>query len=213
MFDIQRMILLAPGILAALTVHEFSHGWAAYKLGDDTAKKMGRLTLNPIAHLDPIGTIMLFVFYFGWAKPVPVNPYNFRGNIRHGMIWVALAGPLSNIVFAAVLGTAFRILVATGALGNSTFLISAFTFAIFINLMLAFFNLIPIPPLDGSKIVEGLLPVRYLPAWANFERYGFFILIGIIMAGRFLHFPIFGLTILPMARLFFYVFTGFNSPV
>ena len=180
MGSFSSFILLAPGILAALTVHEFAHGWVAFKLGDNTARDHGRLTLNPLAHLDPVGTIMLFLFHFGWAKPVPVNPYNFRGDIRdmrRGMIWVSLAGPGSNVIFAAVLGLIFRIALATGTInfGDTAYLM--FTFGIFINLMLAFFNLIPIPPLDGSKIVEGFLPTRYLPAWQRFERMGFFVLI------------------------------------
>lgn len=204
-------ILLAPGILAALTVHEFSHGWMAYRLGDSTARDQGRLTLNPLAHLDPVGTIMLFLFHFGWAKPVPVNPYNFRGDIRdmrRGMIWVSLAGPGSNVLFAAVLGLLLQLLLATSAIDYSNIVYLMLTFGVFINLMLAFFNLIPIPPLDGSKIVEGLLPVKYLPSWQKFERMGFFVLIGIILFSRLLHIPIFGATILPIAGFFYGMFTG-----
>jgi len=208
MTNFTTIILLAPGILAALTVHEFSHGWMAYRLGDSTAKDAGRLTLNPIAHLDPIGTIMLFIFYFGWAKPVPVNPYNLRGDIRKGMIYVSLAGPGSNIIFAAVLGFVMKVLLSIGIIAIGGFFFSMLSLAVFINLMLAFFNLIPIPPLDGSKIVEGLLPIRYLQAWANFERVGFIVLIGLILIGRFLHIPIFGSTIFPLAKGFYRLFTG-----
>ncbi len=201
------IILLAPGILAALTVHEFSHGWVAYRLGDPTAKAAGRLTLNPLAHLDPIGTIMLFIVHFGWAKPVPVNPYYFQ-KPRQGMVWVSLAGPASNIIFAAVLGILFRILLAAGMMSLNGFFANLIAFAIFINLMLAFFNLIPIPPLDGSKIVGGLLPDRYIEAWDWFERRGFLFLIGLIIIGQMTGGSIFGRTILPLSEWFYQLFTG-----
>jgi len=211
MGNLSTFILLAPGILAALTVHEFSHGYMAFRLGDNTARDHGRLTLNPLAHLDPVGTIMLFLFHFGWAKPVPVNPYNFRGDIRdmrRGMIWVSLAGPGSNVIFAAVLGLLLQLLLATSAINYSSTVYMMLTFGVFINLMLAFFNLIPIPPLDGSKVVEGLLPVKYLANWQRFERMGFFVLIGIILVSRMLHIPIFGATIFPIAGFFYGLFTG-----
>lgn len=211
MSDYLTFILLAPGILAALTVHEFAHGWMANKLGDSTAKDLGRLTLNPLAHLDPIGTIMLFLFHFGWAKPVPVNPYNFK-DIRKGMIWVSIAGPGANVVFAAILGVALRILLQGGLITYFTFGYRILTYAVFINLALAFFNMIPIPPLDGSKVVEGMLPVRYLPAWESFQRRGFIILIGIIIIGQVLHIPIFSRTILPLSFAFYNLFTG-NAPL
>ncbi len=210
MFNLQEKILLLPGILLALTVHEYCHGLAAFRLGDPTARDRGRLTLNPLAHLDPIGTILLFLFYFGWAKPVPINPYNFRGNIRQGLIWVSFAGPASNVALAFALGLVFRGLYLTGLIPPGGYLFEVLVLGIFINLMLAFFNLVPIPPLDGSKIVEGLLPVRYLAAWANFERYGFFILIGIILLGRYTGISIFGSTIIPLARLIFRLFAGLN---
>ena len=205
-------ILLAPGILAALTVHEFSHGWIAYRLGDPTAARAGRLTLNPLAHLDPIGTIMLFIVHFGWAKPVPVNPYYFR-NPREGMIWVSLAGPASNIIFAAILGIALRALMFVGIVSYHGFMFNILSLAVFINLMLAFFNLIPVPPLDGSKIVGGLLPERYLEAWENFERYGFIILIAIIFLGRFIGIPIFGVIIIPLTDRFYTLFTGHSLQI
>ncbi len=204
----QSFIPLAPGILAALTVHEFAHGWVAHRLGDDTAKDMGRLTLNPIAHLDPVGTIMLFLVHFGWAKPVPVNPYNFNGDIRKGMVWVALAGPASNVLFAMVQGIVFQAMFKAGMIGFGTFGYRMFTLSIFINLMLAFFNMIPIPPLDGSKVVAGLLPPDYLPAWDRFERRGYMILMGLILISYFLKIPIFGMTIFPIANFFYGMFAG-----
>ena len=207
MSSFYAFIPLAPGILAALTVHEFAHGWMAHRLGDNTAKDMGRLTLNPLAHLDPIGTIMLFLVHFGWAKPVPVNPYNFR-DPRKGMVWVALAGPGSNVIFAALQGFVFQIMFKAGMIEFGSFGYRVFTLAIFINLMLAFFNMIPIPPLDGSKVVAGLLPVQYLPMWERFERRGYMILMGLILVSYVLHIPIFGSTIFPIANLFYVLFAG-----
>lgn len=208
MSSFSAFIPLAPGILAALTVHEFAHGWMAHRLGDNTAKDMGRLTLNPLAHLDPIGTIMLFLVHFGWAKPVPVNPYNFTGDIRKGMVKVALAGPVSNVIFAMVQGVVFQAMFKAGIIGFGTFGYRVFTLAIFINLMLAVFNMIPIPPLDGSKVVAGLLPPDYLPMWDAFERKGSMILIGLILVSYLLHIPIFGSIIFPIVNPLFALFTG-----
>jgi len=190
-------------VLFSLTVHEFSHGWVAFKLGDPTAKASGRLSLNPIAHIDPIGTIVLPVLMaimsgpiFGWAKPVPVNPLYFRRDItmRKGMLLVAAAGPLSNIVLAfigtLVLGLLFRLEIIIP--GTQTPIYLLFFYFIFINLLLAFFNIIPIPPLDGSKILYGLLPEEMARKYASIERYGFILLILIIATpvGRMLLSPI-----------------------
>jgi len=204
-------ILFIPGILAALTVHEYAHGWVAFRLGDPTAKLLGRLTLNPIPHLDPIGTILLFLVHFGWAKPVPVNPHNFE-NPRRGMVWVALAGPAANVLLAALGGAALQLAANNGWLMPFGILYRMLAFTIFINLMLAFFNLVPIPPLDGAKVVEGFLPVRYLPGWAAFERMGWLLLIGVILLGRLTGVSIFGVTILPISALLFNLFTG-GAPV
>lgn len=211
MSNFSNFILLAPGILAALTFHEFAHGYVAWRLGDNTAKDHGRLTLNPIAHLDPIGTIMLFLFYFGWAKPVPVNPYNLGSDfktMRINMIWVSLAGPAANMILAVIFGMILQFLIQMSLIMIFSFFYKVLALAVFINLMLAFFNLIPIPPLDGSKIVSGLLPPRFLPVWNRFESKGFLVLIGVILLGQFLNIHIFGMTILPLARFFFDLFTG-----
>ncbi len=179
-------------ILFAVVVHETAHGWMAYKLGDMTAKKMGRVTLNPIPHIDLIGTIILPLaliisqagFLFGWAKPVPFNPFNFHQHVnrRIGTVYVALAGPVSNFMFAFVFAfcLAFSIRFLEISIVNDFF-----AYAILINGLLGVFNLIPIPPLDGSKILMGLLPPKFDQYLIKFERWGFFILIGIMLIGGF----------------------------
>jgi len=205
--DLATLILLIPSVLAALTVHEYAHGWVAYQLGDPTAKSLGRLTLNPLAHLDPIGTILLIVAFFGWAKPVPVNPLNFR-NPRRDMIWVALAGPFSNVLLAALIGFSLQPLINYGLMEPFGTVYQMMTLAVFINLMLALFNLLPIPPLDGSKVVAGLLPIRYLGIWLKFEQIGPMLLLAIIIIANFAHIPIFRSTIMPVADLLYTLFTG-----
>lgn len=207
MLDVSRLFLVLPAILVALTVHEYAHGWVAWKFGDPTAKQMGRLTLNPLAHLDPVGTIMLLLFYFGWAKPVPVDPRNFK-NPRKAMVWVALAGPGANVITALILGLTLQLLLGTGMVRTFSSVYVMIAFAIFINLMLAFFNLIPIPPLDGSRVVEGYLPIRYLAGWERFTRFGWVILIGLILMGRLTGVSIFGVTIFPLSKALFSLFTG-----
>ncbi len=186
---IQKILILTPPILFAVTVHEVAHGWTAWKLGDPTAKMMGRLTLNPIKHLDPIGTLVFFITQMiGWAKPVPVNPLNFK-NPRKDMIWVALAGPVSNMLLAVI--SAFVLRSVIGPLSELSdsmgyfvrpLLYMAFV-SIQINIGLAIFNLIPVPPLDGSKILAGLLPRNMLHHYEALERYGFIILLVLIFTG------------------------------
>jgi len=178
-----------PIFLVSLTIHEYSHGWMAYRFGDDTAKRMGRLTLNPLAHISLIGTIILpLIAHFGWAKPVPVN---FAILSKRQIFKVAVAGPLSNILLASILTCAFNVLhlKALPALGNFILL------AILFNLILAVFNLLPIPPLDGSKMVYAQLKSpKAVNAYNKFAQYGMFILIGFLVFGGFrLIFPIVGL--------------------
>ncbi len=185
-------------LILSVTVHEFAHAWSAYRLGDDTAARLGRMTLNPIPHIDPIGTLFLpalRIFFpaiplFGWAKPVPVNPARFgrKVSMGTGMMITALAGPVSNVILAVlctvVLGLLIRFtpgLVVPGA-GTGELL----AMLIQLNVTLAVFNLIPIPPLDGSRIVDGLLPYRLRAGWEAFTRLSPFLLIGLFYAAPFI---------------------------
>jgi Zn-dependent protease len=186
--DLLERLLMLPVLILSLSVHEWAHAWSAYKLGDDTAAREGRLTLNPMAHIDPIGTILLPLLRipFGWAKPVPVNPLRFRREVtmKAGMMITAAAGPLSNVVLA------LASTVLMGLLGRFGFLhVAGNGLAVFLmifvrmNVGLAVFNLLPIPPLDGSRIADGLMPYRLRPQWEQFMRYGSFLLLAIIMFG------------------------------
>lgn len=163
-------------LIMSVVIHEVSHGYAALALGDPTAKYQGRLTLNPISHLDPVGSFLVPLlgyflggFIIGWAKPVPFNPYNLR-NQKWGEAMVAVAGPLSNIALAAIFGLVIRFATGSGIL-NQSFLNLA-GFVVLINITLAVFNLIPIPPLDGSKILFAFLPYKWQSIRQSFERYG-----------------------------------------
>lgn len=165
-------------LILSIVVHEISHGYAADYLGDPTARLAGRLTLNPIKHIHPVGSIIIPLltwfgggFIFGWAKPVPVNPYNLRDQ-KWGEALVALAGPASNILLAAIFGTILRFNLLSGA--PATGLLS---FVVLINLVLAVFNLVPIPPLDGSRVLFALLPYKYLHIRAKLERWGMLLIL------------------------------------
>ena len=187
-----NLLLWLPGVLYAMTIHEFFHGYAALKLGDPTPKLSGRLTLNPLKHIDWFGFIALIIAHIGWAKPVPVNPYYFR-NPKRDMGMVALAGPLSNIGSALIIGLFLRFaypLMITNPVTKVLFLMLLFT--VMVNLFFAFFNLIPLHPLDGSHILESLLPPEYALRYREMARYSPFILLGII----FISYMIPGLNIL-----------------
>lgn len=171
-----KLLFRVPAILIALTVHEFAHGWTARRLGDNTAERMGRLTLNPLAHLDLFGTLMLLFGPFGWAKPVPVNPRNLR-NPRRDMVWVAIAGPLSNICFGFAVAWIYTSLYTDGAAGVGRYF---FLYLIMINIGLSFFNLLPVPPLDGSNIVRGFLSPENDLKFLHAMRFAPFIFIGLI---------------------------------
>lgn len=185
-----EIIILAPPILLALTLHEIAHGLVAYRLGDPTARNAGRLSLNPLKHLDPLGTIAFFLFKFGWAKPVPVNPRYFK-DVKQGMLLVALAGPVTNLVLAVasaiiLKGLAFIVLqgVATPSMTGAFYpLMLMLAASVWINLVLCVLNLLPIPPLDGSKILAGLLPDQLAASYMKIGRFGFIILLVLLASG------------------------------
>jgi Zn-dependent protease len=210
--DLTSYILLAPPILLALSFHEFAHGWVADRLGDPTARLAGRLTMNPLAHLDFIGTIMLFVVHMGWAKPVPINPYNFR-EPRRDTILVSLAGVTANMIMAACWGIVIR-LWNTGGPFEAFVLPQPITLIVFygviINLSLAIFNLIPIPPLDGSRILGGILPLRWELQYRKLDRLGPLLVLALVMGGAFLNFPLLWWIMKPFIRFFSIIFTGID---
>ncbi len=174
MFSLDRIITLAILFLTSMPIHEWAHAWTAYQLGDDTAALRGRLTINPLAHLDPVGTLALVFFGYGWGKPVPVSPYRLRGNLRASWALVSAAGPFSNLVLAMLAAIPFRLgwlnLYAGG--GSTISLTGILIEFMVINLSLMLFNLIPIPPLDGSRILGWLLPPRWARMMDSMERYG-----------------------------------------
>lgn len=182
---IENMIYVLPAVLIAISMHEFSHGYASYKLGDPTPKEKGRLTLNPLAHLDPIGALCLIIFHFGWAKPVPVNPYYYKER-KKGMVLVALAGPLMNflLAFISLMVTGIILKVTGGAAGKVVYgIFQFFMISTMINLGLGVFNLIPFPPLDGSKILGAILPEEKYFKYMQYERYGSIILLALLWIG------------------------------
>lgn len=181
-FRLDVLILRVAAVLLALSIHEYAHAAVAVRLGDPRPKFDGRLTLNPLAHLDPIGTLMLFFFSFGWAKPVMVDPTRFK-NPRRDMMWVALAGPVSNIILAFVLSRLYPFiinLVPTNAVAATWMF---FSVTIQLNIWLAVFNMLPLPPLDGSKVLAGILPRKYAFQYARLESYGTVILLLLVVSG------------------------------
>jgi Zn-dependent protease len=192
---------MVPPLLLALTLHEYAHGYVAYRLGDPTARDAGRLTLNPLSHLDPIGTIAFFFIKFGWAKPVPVNPYYFK-NPRQDMLWVALAGPVTNLLLAVASAVLLKGLVGTASVIPYTPMLEAILVplynmliaSVWINLVLCIFNFLPIPPLDGGRILTGLLPEDLARTYASFERYGFIVILLLAFSG------VLGMVIFPVIR-------------
>ena len=177
--SITSMLATLLAVLVAITFHETAHGYVAYSLGDTTAKDQGRLTLNPLAHLDPIGALLMFIAGFGWAKPVPVNPFYFKGDRTRGMMLVSIAGPLTNLALSFL---AYFVYVAGSGFYSIPFLSIFLRSMVTLNIYLAIFNLIPIPPLDGSKILAGFLPKATAYKYLNtVEQYGFLILMELII--------------------------------
>lgn len=205
MFDnfggfLMNLIAGLPGIVIAMVIHEFSHARVAYALGDYTPKLQGRLTLNPAAHVDPIGLLMLFLVHFGWAKPVQINPMNFS-NPRRDDILVSLAGPASNLITAFVF-TILLVFMVKLNLPMSEGLLVVFQLIIVYNINFAIFNMLPIPPLDGSHILRNLLPYELARQYEMLERYSFIFLI-IILAT-----PILSYIFVPLQRFIFGIFKG-----
>jgi Zn-dependent protease len=185
-----ELIIIAPPLLLALTLHEFAHGYVAYRLGDPPARLAGRLTLNPLKHLDPVGTIAFFLIKIGWARPIPVNAAYFR-NPRQDMLWVALAGPATNLIVAVISAIATRALWLLMEVVPSAQIVAAILVpfqamliaSVWINLVLCIFNFLPIPPLDGSRILSGLLPPNLAAAYSRFEHLGFILILVLAFTG------------------------------
>jgi Zn-dependent protease len=184
-FFLKLSIMLVPALMA-ITCHEVSHGFVADRLGDNTARRLGRLTLNPIRHMDIIGTLMVFVIGIGWAKPVPVNFNNLR-NPKRDMIWVAAAGPVTNFSIAFISAMMMRLMIfIANSMAQAPMeiivkpVILMLAFSVYINLLLGIFNLIPVPPLDGGRVAVGLLPYRQAAAFSRIEPYGMIIIIVLV---------------------------------
>lgn len=211
-FFLKLSIMLVPGLMA-ITFHEVSHGLIACLRGDNTAKSLGRLTINPLKHLDIIGTIMIIVIGIGWAKPVPVNFNNLR-NPKQDMIWVSAAGPLTNLLLAILSAGLLRFIVPlTEPIPDSSMLqlflepvLLMLAFSVYINLILALFNLMPLPPLDGGRVLMGLLPDRLAVKLARIEPYGMIIIIGLVFFT-----DVFKYIILPMLTVMVHLLAGPQS--
>lgn len=195
------------GLVFGITIHEFSHALVAYRLGDPTAKLAGRLNLNPASHLDPIGTIALLVVGMGWGKPTPFDPFNLR-NIKRDSALISVAGALSNFLFATIMATPYLVAYYTGTINQSIIgLYQILAIAIWINLILGVFNLIPVSPLDGFKVLAGLLPRDWYYDFIQTERYGIFILILLLFTG------IVGRILFPIVSILFNILMpGFSAP-
>lgn len=211
-FNLADLPYVIVVLLIAFTVHEFAHAYVAYKFGDSTAKNQGRLTLNPIEHLDPIGTLLLLIFGFGWARPVPVNRNHFK-NPRLAGVLVSVAGPLSNLLIAIIGYFVFFLLLSSGVAGAWLPYMNTFiNFLVHINILLFVFNLLPIPPLDGYRIIEDLVPTRVRVKMTQFEQYGtlIFLILVITPLSQYTIGPIFS-TLIPgiknfISQLFYSIF-------
>lgn len=195
------------GLVFGITIHEFAHALVAYRLGDPTAKLAGRLNLNPASHLDPIGTLALLVVGMGWGKPTPFDPFNLR-NIKRDSALISVAGALSNFIFASIMSLPYLVAYFTGTLNQSIIgIYQIVAIAIWINLILGVFNLIPVHPLDGFKVLAGLLPRDWYYDFIQTERYGIFILILLLFTG------VIGRILFPIVSVLFnFLMPGFSAP-
>ena len=200
------LIILLPVLIFSLCFHEFSHGYVAYRLGDHTAARNGRLTLNPLAHLDPIGSLMILFVGFGWAKPVPVNPVNF-GNPRVDMMKVAFAGPASNLILAFIAGLMIRFANYSELKNNGILYQTLYVFS-FINIALAVFNMLPVAPLDGSQIFGNMISKNNPELAWKLQMYGPKILMGLILIGIVTPFSLLGTIMMPFIKFFLFLFAG-----
>jgi Zn-dependent protease len=200
-YPLELLIPFVLAIIISLSVHEFSHALAADQLGDDTPRLQGRLTLNPLAHLDLMGSLMFIIAGFGWARPVQINPYTIQRRHPAGLMIVAAAGPFSNLLLAIVATIPVR--AGLISVTSSSFLSQFFGAFIYINLILLFFNLLPIFPLDGEKILDFFLPPRGQDVLRQIRPYGMYILLGLIILGSFSNFNIFDLLIVKPAESLF----------
>lgn len=204
--DFPTLIARIIVLLTAFSFHEFAHAWVADYFGDNTPRMNGRLTLNPMAHLDPLGSIMLVIAGFGWAKPVPVNPYVLRQSSSAALMWVALAGPMSNFLLAILAAIPFRLQLIS--LDQNSFGATLLLEFVIINLILMLFNLIPIAPLDGDKIADYFLPQAWSERLAQIRPYGPMILMVLFIAGPYLGIDILGWIIGPALRFLFNALVG-----
>ena len=202
MFDINDLIIKIPVLLFSITIHEYAHGKMAFNCGDPTAYSLGRLTLNPLPHIDPFGALCLFLFNFGWAKPVPINARYFK-NIRKDIIQTSLAGPISNLILAICAGILIRLVPNAES-------IKLLRYMLFMNIGLGLFNLLPIPPLDGYHVLENILPFKRSIGYYKFKQYGPIILIGIIILDNFAHTGIFSAILFRPMIFLASLFSGLN---
>jgi Zn-dependent protease len=207
--DVTGILLMIPPLLFALTFHEFSHALVATRLGDPTARLLGRLTLNPIAHLDPVGTLVFVLTQrIGWAKPVPVDE-RYLKHPRQDMMWIALAGPVSNVIAAFVFGTIFRFAAPAAGVGTmERLLLVMLQGSVIVNLGLAAFNMIPIFPLDGSRILTGLLSREWAERYRELDHVGPFLLLGIVVLGMTTGVNLFSYVVYPVIYVLGRLFTG-----
>ncbi len=203
-FDLAQWVIKIPVLLFAITIHEYSHGRAALWLGDPTAKLSGRLSLNPLHHIDPFGAICLFLFNFGWAKPVPVNPRYFK-NMRRDIIIMSLCGPLANISAAFLVGMLIRYLLLPWEVYQITLI-----YLLFMNIGLGLFNLLPIPPLDGSHVLENVLSPNAAQKYREFRRYGPILILAIVMLDNFAHTGIINRVLIGPMKYLAHLFSGIN---